>query len=261
MSMKEGMDSPAKSDIAKEQQRALTEGTIPQQEPLLDDLPSIGSSDLVDIPLPDDGRRPYSGDQITEIIQDDVPDTLIFENLRDSDINTIEEGKDSFDPKVEQDLSDAGFDVHTEDEYKGRSKPDYIAKRGGEDTVHIGETKSPAECSSGKGGWFTDQSYDSERMKKAREDAREAVANGVPRDVAGHQIIINGQIPDYADKVKGGKVTNLPEGVTADATMKGAYSVPASEASNVEKAFDNLDKSYEKIEGDNGTVTYVYDLD
>ncbi len=168
------------------------------------------------------------------------------------------EGKNDFYPKAEKDLNVAGFKVFGERAYTGRSKPDYVATKDGE--TYVGETKSPQECKVGKSGWLANQTFDSVRMRDAREHANERVSRGLPRDVAAHEAVINGQIPDYADKIRNGQVRNLPDELNTDASMRGAYTVPISEAQKVEAAFDDLGTAYDKIEGANGTVTYTYNL-
>ncbi len=298
--MKEGIDPSSGGEQLKVKSDAMNEGKIPEGQPggEAGGL-SPEQQDINDALLPDDGKKPHpesfvdpdlvpregemakiEGAPDTDIVagREIQPDAEVasapWEDLELADDGqqapegavqyaqdgkeTASEGKGEFYPKAEKDLEGAGFEVHNEGEYTGQSKPDYVATKDGE--TYVGETKSPQECNTAKSGWLTDQPNDSQRMHDAREHARERVVDGLSKDVAAHEAVIDGQIPDYADKMRDGRVRNLPEDVNTDGPMKGAYTVPASEAGNVEAAFDDLEKSYEKVEGENGTVTYTFDL-
>lgn len=165
--------------------------------------------------------------------------------------------KREFDPQIREGLNTAGFETFWEDDYVGRSKPDYLMTKDGD--TYVGETKSPAECRSNS--WLHPVPGDSETLRSAREHANERIAEGLPKEVAQHEVIIGGQVPDYAEKLSNGEVRDLPEGVSGEGALKGAYSVPASEANNVEAAFADMDTECVKIEHGNGTVTYTWDLD
>jgi hypothetical protein len=294
MTMKEGFEGTIGKEQMQKQASALNEGKIPEGQPNLSPSEvTIEQQDINDALLPDDGRKPYpdgvidpeipskyndSSMSISEDEHDWRPTPESEFNWKDIELDrdnrnggmterdyvqegsegSLSEGKAVFYPKAEADLKDNGFEVYGEKEYTGQSKPDYLATKNGES--YVGEIKSPNECETSKSGWLADQPYDSERMKNAREHARQRVDEGVPREVAAHEAVINGQIPDYADKIRDGRVHNLPDGIEADGPMKGAYTVPTGESGNVEAAFEDLGIDYEKIEGENGSVTYTYDL-
>ena len=78
----------------------------------------------------------------------------------------------------------------------------------------------------------------------------------VPRKVGGHEIIIQGQIPDYVVKLS--KTYDLPPGVQEGGMLKGGYTVPSNEVENVKMALKNCRKGrYDKIDIGNGSVTYI----
>lgn len=292
MNIQEGFEASSAAERMKEQTSALNEGKIPE-DCIRNESGAMSPEqhDINEALLPDDGRRPHpeslageatqperggmtptAGDAMKEVESEaaspwsDVESTgenaAIDERGLESvveDAGQSLEGKNQFYPKAERDLADAGFEVHNENAYTGQSKPDYLAVKDGE--AYIGEIKSPRECETSKSGWITDQPNDTERMHAARENARERVAQGTPVDVAAHMAVIDGQIPDYANKVQDGRVRNLPDGINPEGPMKGAYTLPASESGNVESAFKELGKAYdEKLEGVSGSVTYTYSL-
>jgi hypothetical protein len=174
----------------------------------------------------------------------------------------MKEGKDSFYPKVEEALRSAGYEYYDGDrDLKGktsqhRRKPDFMAVK--EKAIVIGEIKSPDEPPT-SGSWRQRQPYDTKEFASVRAEVKAREEDGaVDPEVGGHEIIIRGQIPDYAANV----------GITYDApvsmnnrVMVGGYAVPLAHASQVEKALNNCGKkSYEVVDGRNGAIVFLFDI-
>lgn len=171
-------------------------------------------------------------------------------------------GKRQFYPKGEEALKSKGYKYYDGDKAikgKGRAhrrKPDYVAEK--DDKVVIGEIKSPGEPPTSP-SWRYRQPNDSQEMANVRADvaAREK-AGKLDRQVGGHEIIIRGQIPDYAKNM--GKSYDMPVDAAGKKIM-GGYTVDASQAKNVEQALKNCGKkNYEKIDNGNGSITYIFDI-
>jgi hypothetical protein len=173
-------------------------------------------------------------------------------------VKSVSEGREEFYPRVQQPISSKGYRVHSEVKGKGPQhmrKPDFVAEKNNE--VIIGETKSPKEPPTSS-SWRTIQQKDSEEFRKVREDVvrREKIGEVSP-EVGGHEIIIRGQIKDYAQNM--GKTWDCPVN-TAGKKIRGAYAAPTEQASNVEQALRNCGKTFEKIDEGNGVVVYIFDL-
>ena len=171
-------------------------------------------------------------------------------------------GKKEFYPKGEEALTSGGYRYLDGDKAikgKGRAhrrKPDYIAEK--DNKVVIGETKSPDEPPTSS-SWRHRQPNDSQEIANVRADvaAREKAGKLDP-EVGGHEIIIRGQIPDYAKNI--GKTYDMPVDAAGKKIM-GGYTVDASQYKNVEQALKNCGKSsYEKINNGNGSITYIFNL-
>lgn len=173
------------------------------------------------------------------------------------------EDKRIFYPKAEQALRSKGYqyyDGDTDISQKGRShasKPDHIAIK--DSVVIIGEIKSPSEPPT-SGSWRQVQDSDTAAFKAVRREvATRENAGEVPREVGGHEIIIQGQIPDYVSKLN--NTYDLPPRTPEGGIIKGGYTIPSNEAGNVEKALKNCNKtSYEKLDNGNGLTTYIFTL-
>ena len=171
-------------------------------------------------------------------------------------------GKKEFYPKAEGALKSKGYKYFDGDKGikgKGRAhrrKPDYVAEK--DNKIIIGETKSPNE-SPASSSWRHRQPNDSEEMARVRgEVAAREKAGKLDRAVGGHEIIIRGQIPDYAKNM--GKTYNMPVDKAGKRIM-GGYSIPSRQANNVEQALRNCGKNtFEKIDIGNGSVTYIFPL-
>ena len=171
------------------------------------------------------------------------------------------EGKKEFYQKVEEALKSKGYDYYDGDRDipgKGRqhaNKPDFIAVKGSK--VFIGEIKSPAEGPK-SGSWRQIQNSDTEQFAAVRTDvAKREKAGLVLPEIGGHEIIICGQIADYVRKI--GINYDLPASLPQKIEIMMAYSMPESEARNVEKALANCRKKvYEKINSGNGSTTYLF---
>jgi hypothetical protein len=171
-------------------------------------------------------------------------------------------GKNVFYPKAEEALTCSGFEYFDGDKrIRGksaahRSKPDYVAVKDNE--CIIGEIKSPDEPPT-SGSWRQIQPNDSSDFAKAREDVKRLENSGrLNPEVGGHEIIITGQIPDYASKI--GVTYDLPD-IALDKKLRGGYTVPSEQAENVEVALENCGKkNCQKIDTDNGLVTYIFDF-
>ena len=171
-------------------------------------------------------------------------------------------GKKEFYPKGEEALRSKGYRYLDGDKAikgKGRAhrrKPDYIAEK--DNKVVIGETKSPDEPPTSS-SWRHRQPNDSQEMANVRADvAASEKAGKLDPEVGGHEIIIRGQIPDYAKNI--GKTYDMPVDAAGKKIM-GGYTVDASQGKNVEQALKNCGKkSYEKIDNGNGSITYVFKL-
>jgi len=171
-------------------------------------------------------------------------------------------GKKEFYPKGEEALTSKGYRYLDGDKAikgKGRAhrrKPDYISEK--DNKVVIGETKSPDEPPISS-SWRHRQPNDSQEMANVRADvaAREKAGKLDP-EIGGHEIIIRGQIPDYAKNI--GKTYDMPVDAAGKKIM-GGYTVDASQGKNVEQALKNCGKrSYEKIDNGNGSITYIFNL-
>jgi len=174
---------------------------------------------------------------------------------------TNNESKKTFYPKVEEAFKSQGYKYFDGDrDIRGKtrshaSKPDYIATIN--DIIIIGEIKSPMEGPT-SGSWRQIQNSDREEYKIVRNEVAAWEKAGVlPKEIGGHEIIIRGQIPDYVTKLN---ITyDLPPGVSESGTIKGGYTVPSAQEGNVEAALKNCKKnSYEKIDSNNGPVTYIF---
>jgi len=173
------------------------------------------------------------------------------------------ESKKTFYPKVEEAFLSKGYKYYDGDrDIRGKtrshaSKPDYIAIIG--DVIIIGEIKSQMEGPTSS-SWRQIQNSDSEGYKTVRNEVTAREKAGVlPKEVGGHEIIVRGQIPDYMTKLN--KTYDLPSGVSESRTIKGGYSVPSAQENHVEVALKNCKKtSYEKIDINNGSVTYIFSL-
>jgi hypothetical protein len=83
-------------------------------------------------------------------------------------------------------------------------------------------------------------------------------AGKVSPEVGGHEIIIKGQVPDYAANL--GITYDLPVQISKG-IIKGGYSVPFEQAENVEIALKNCGKNNIKtIANRNHSATFVFDL-
>jgi hypothetical protein len=173
------------------------------------------------------------------------------------------DGKKEFYIKAEEALKSNGFQYFDGDRDirgKGRrhaSKPDYIAIKN--NFMIIGETKSPKEGPESS-SWRQIQNGDSKKFRAVRNEVKRREERGdVKKEVGGHEIIIKGQIPDYVTKI--GETYDLPTGVLENISLKGGYTVPVNESSNVEEALKNCKKDdWEKINSGNGSVTYIFPL-
>ena len=171
-------------------------------------------------------------------------------------------GKNEFYPKVEKSLLLNGYKYFDGDrDIKGKTrqhqrKPDYIAVKNGE--IIIGEIKSTNESPT-TGSWRQKQANDSSEYAAVRQEVRDREKAGkVSPEVGGHEIIIKGQIPDYAANL--GVTYDLPVRVSGG-TLKGGYSVPAEQACNVINAFKICGKSdYQVVDNQGQTVTFIFDL-
>jgi hypothetical protein len=171
-------------------------------------------------------------------------------------------GKTSFYPKAEEALKTSGFEYFDGDkQIKGksaahRSKPDYVALK--DNDCVVGEIKSPDEPPT-SGSWRQIQPNDSNNFAKVREDVKRREKSGrLNPEVGGHEIIIRGQIPDYASKI--GKTYDLPDNASGK-KIRGGYTVPSEQAVNVEVALGNCDKkNCQRIDTGNGTVTFIFDF-
>jgi hypothetical protein len=170
--------------------------------------------------------------------------------------------KKEFYPKVKKAFIAAGFDYYDGDaDIKGktrqhRRKPDYIAIK--EDLVIIGEIKTPNEPPT-TGSWRQKQPNDSEEYANVRQDILDLESAGMlDPNVGGHGIIIRGQIPDYVSNI--GVTYDLPVS-EAGAVIKGGYTVPSEQGSNVKVALSNCGKiKYQVVGNGNGPVTFIFEL-
>lgn len=171
------------------------------------------------------------------------------------------EGKKEFYKKVEEALKSQGYEYYDGDRDipgKGRqhaNKPDFIAVKNNK--AYIGEIKSPAEGPK-SGSWRQVQSSDTEEFAAVRMDvAKREKAGLLSPEIGGHEIIILGQIADYVRKI--GINFDLPESCSQKMEIMMAYSMPVSEAQNVEKALANCGKKvHDKINAGNGSITYLF---
>lgn len=171
-------------------------------------------------------------------------------------------GKKEFYSKVKESFIVAGFEYFDGDtDIKGktrqhRRKPDYVAVKHGE--IVIGEIKSPNESPS-SASWRKKQPNDSAAFAKVRQDVLDLESAGMlDPNVGGHGIIIRGQIPDYVSNI--GVTYDLPISVPGS-KIKGGYTVPSSQAQNVETALSNCGKiKYQVVNGGNGLLTYIFEL-
>jgi Zn-dependent metalloprotease len=171
------------------------------------------------------------------------------------------EGKKVFYDKVDKDLEEKGYKAIPEAELtqgKGdhrHTKPgDGIAIK--DNTVIAVEKKAPAETSQYGAGLKNDY------IGKTRADVDRRVAAGeVSKDVGLHETKL-AQAEYNAHNLKDGITgTKSNDAEIRDKTIKPGYSVDRLEGPAVEKALANRNiTSYQKIEGSNGTVTYVWDL-
>ena len=170
-------------------------------------------------------------------------------------------GKAGFYPISADALTASGYEYYDGDSIRGigrqhNRKPDYIARKGGK--ILIGEIKSPSEPPSSP-SWRQRQPNDSKEMAAVRADVLEREKAGrVDPQVGGHEIIIQGQIFDYASNM--GRTYEMPFKMVGTEIL-GGYTVAAGQESNVEQALINCGKrSYEKINTGNGCVTYIFEL-
>ena len=126
-------------------------------------------------------------------------------------------GKSDFYSKAEEALKSKGFKYYDGDRDisgKGRqhlNRPDFIAVK--DNKVIIGEIKSPAEGPK-SGSWRQEQNSDWDPFRLVRKTVAEREKNGLPQEIGGHEIIINGQIPDYVQKADINY--DLPKSVSVD---------------------------------------------
>jgi hypothetical protein len=174
---------------------------------------------------------------------------------------TASEGKDTFYPKVDADLEENGFDVVPEEQLtqgKGENqyvKPgDGIAVKG--DNIVVVEKRAPAETSQSGASLRTDY------IKETRADVDRRVANGETSKEVGLSETKVAQAEYSAHNFKDGITGVKGEGIEVEGkTIKPGYSVSQSESAAAEQALENRGISkYEKVEGSNGTVTYIWDL-
>ena len=169
-------------------------------------------------------------------------------------------GKTLFYPKAEEALKSRGFEYFDGDkQIKGksaahRSKPNYVAVKG--DECVIGEIKSTDEPPT-SGSWRQIQPNDSREYAKVREDVKRREKSGqLNPEVGGHEIIIRGQIPDYASKI--GKTYDLPANASGK-KIRGGYTITSEQAVNVEVALENCGKkNYQRIDIGNILVTFIF---
>ena len=138
------------------------------------------------------------------------------------------------------------------------SRPDYVIAS--DRFVIIGEIKTGKEPPRST-SWRRPRSSDSELFKRVRNDVAAREKEGsLSRDVGGHEIIIAGQIPDYALKL--GKTFQFPglEGSTKRVVVYGAYTFPVEEKSHVDEAFRNRDMKILATLRHHDFITYLYKL-
>lgn len=102
-----------------------------------------------------------------------------------------------------------------------------------------------------------------EELLKKKENIKQEIDNlNNEKRIADHEIIIRGQIPDYIKTLR--KNYDLPDGMTMEGkVIKGAYTVPPSEAANVEAALKSMGKTFKRLPPDSNTasdtVTFIFD--
>jgi hypothetical protein len=171
--------------------------------------------------------------------------------------------KKSFYPIAREALEQVGFAFYSgDDDIKGKTrrhagKPDYVAFK--DNLVVIGEIKSPREGPKSS-SWRRPQKSDTPEFRGIRlEIAKREQAGEILKEIAGHEIIIRGQIPDYAAKL--GITFDLPPGIKNYTAIQAGYTVPSSEKMNVAEALLGAKKSiYEVIDTGNGSTTFIFPL-
>jgi hypothetical protein len=134
-------------------------------------------------------------------------------------------------------------------------KPDYLGYSPTD--LVLGEWKSTFEPPT-TGSWRAVRPSDPAPFTQIRQQVATWEKNGLPRDVGGHIIIIQGQLADYAGQI--GKSYELPWPATP---TKLAYTVPLGQKANVESAFREIESRLRiryDIEAHEGeiTVTFVF---
>ncbi len=175
------------------------------------------------------------------------------------------DGKTDFYAKVYDDLSSSGKVIEEKDirGTKSVSPPDAVLERDNE--IIAIEIKSPREMQSdsipGRGGLKTDYVGEERAEANRRGDLPKDHPEYLPKSVGKHEVFM-AQAEHYADKIEDGTVTPRENSRAWEGKeVRVGYSVPASESTNVEKAFaDRGIEIKEKLDGPNGSVTYIYDL-
>jgi hypothetical protein len=166
-------------------------------------------------------------------------------------------GKEFFYPKIREALESCGYKVFDDIRGRGRShasKPDYIAVKGS--TIVIGEIKSPSEGPL-SASWRSPQDSDTPEFSAVRLEVAAREKKGIiSREAGGHEIIIQGQIPDYVRKLR--TTYDLPARCSNKGKVFCGYSAPVKEAKDIEQAFSNCGKRYFGKILHNGTVTYLF---
>ena len=138
------------------------------------------------------------------------------------------------------------------------SRPDYLIVS--DRFVIIGEIKTSKEPPRST-SWRRPRASDSECFKKIRSEIASREKEGLlSRDTGGHEIIIAGQIPDYARKL--GKTFLFP-GIDVSRNkliLYGAYTFPTEEKSHVEQAFKNRHIRILATLAHQNFLTYLYKL-
>lgn len=171
------------------------------------------------------------------------------------------EGKTVFYNKVDKDLEENGYKTIPEkDLTQGKGEHQYtkpgdgIAIKG--NTAIAVEKKALAETSQSGAGLKRDY------IGNTRADVNRRVAAGdISKDVGLHETKL-AQAEYNAHNLKDGVTgTKANDAEIKGKTIKPGYSVERSEGPGVEKALANRNiTNYEKIEGSNGSITYVWDL-
>jgi len=137
-----------------------------------------------------------------------------------------------------------------------------IRKRAEKIDDKIGELRNESRAIEEKLKTLHDKTQKEELLKR-KENIKQEIANlKNEKRIGDHEIIIRGQIPDYVKTIR--KNYDLPDGMTMEGkVIKGAYTVPPSEAANVEAALKRLDKSFKRLPPDSNTVsdtvTFIFD--